>query len=253
MGTTANQKRLFFNLRKAKSQISALDEGDLRPDQVKQIATKLGVHGAGRRRDEPPPRRRCLAQRAAARRRRGRRRVAGLAGRRQRQTRKSAWPSSEEADNRHVALRDAMGVLNERERRIFEARRLADDPITLEELSDGVRRLARARPPDRGARLREGPEGGARSRRPAGSRPPGAARQRLRRGRASRKARGPGQLRSRSSRGADQPPCCQPLKASLTVRSPVGPFSNSSSARRPFAKRSGIISQLRCRSSSMLR
>src|SRR4051812_36852703 len=44
MGTTANQKKLFFNLRKAKSSISALDEGDLRPDQVKQIATKLGVH-----------------------------------------------------------------------------------------------------------------------------------------------------------------------------------------------------------------
>src|SRR5580704_8084085 len=43
MGTTANQKRLFFNLRKAKSRISALEEGDLRPDQVASIATKLGV------------------------------------------------------------------------------------------------------------------------------------------------------------------------------------------------------------------
>src|SRR3954451_11687823 len=43
MGTTANQKKLFFNLRKAKGRISALDEGDLRPDQVKQIATRLGV------------------------------------------------------------------------------------------------------------------------------------------------------------------------------------------------------------------
>src|SRR5438309_4972695 len=43
MGTTAAQKKLFFNLRKAKSQISALEEGDLRPDQVSQIATKLGV------------------------------------------------------------------------------------------------------------------------------------------------------------------------------------------------------------------
>ncbi|MEC9343004.1 MAG: RNA polymerase factor sigma-32, partial [Pseudomonadota bacterium] len=43
MGTTANQKRLFFNLRKAKSRIQALDEGDLKPDQVKQIATQLGV------------------------------------------------------------------------------------------------------------------------------------------------------------------------------------------------------------------
>src|SRR5881409_248533 len=43
MGTTANQKKLFFNLRKAKSQISALEEGDLRPEQVRQIATDLGV------------------------------------------------------------------------------------------------------------------------------------------------------------------------------------------------------------------
>src|ERR1700719_1471829 len=43
MGTTANQKRLFFNLRKVKGQIQALDEGDLRPDQVQSIATKLGV------------------------------------------------------------------------------------------------------------------------------------------------------------------------------------------------------------------
>src|SRR3978361_33364 len=43
MGTTASQKKLFFNLRKAKSQISALEEGDLRPDQVDIIATKLGV------------------------------------------------------------------------------------------------------------------------------------------------------------------------------------------------------------------
>ena len=43
MGTTAAQKKLFFNLRKAKSQISAFEEGDLRPEQVRQIATKLGV------------------------------------------------------------------------------------------------------------------------------------------------------------------------------------------------------------------
>ncbi|MES2165676.1 MAG: RNA polymerase factor sigma-32, partial [Pseudomonadota bacterium] len=43
MGTTANQKKLFFNLRKAKSKISALEEGDMRPEQVKQIATRLGV------------------------------------------------------------------------------------------------------------------------------------------------------------------------------------------------------------------
>src|SRR6185312_4294614 len=43
IGTTTNQKKLFFNLRKAKSAISALDEGDMRPDQVKLVATQLGV------------------------------------------------------------------------------------------------------------------------------------------------------------------------------------------------------------------
>ena len=48
----------------------------------------------------------------------------------------SRLADSEQADNRHKALRDAMSVLNDRERRIFEARRLADDPITLEELAE---------------------------------------------------------------------------------------------------------------------
>src|SRR5258708_36036586 len=47
MGTTANQKKLFFNLRKAKSRIAALEEGDLRPDQVSLIATRLGVTEQG--------------------------------------------------------------------------------------------------------------------------------------------------------------------------------------------------------------
>ena len=60
MGTTANQKKLFFNLRKAKSRISALDEGDMRPDQVKLIAKR---HRARGDRHEPSTRRRRLAQR----------------------------------------------------------------------------------------------------------------------------------------------------------------------------------------------
>ena len=84
MGTTANQKKLFFNLRKAKSRISALDEGDMRPDQVKLIAKRLGRDRAGRDRHEPPPRRRRVAECADPRGRRFRR-VDGLAGRRQRQ------------------------------------------------------------------------------------------------------------------------------------------------------------------------
>jgi RNA polymerase sigma-32 factor len=134
MGTTANQKKLFFNLRKAKSKISALEEGDMRPDQVKVIAKRLGVTeqdviDMNRRLggdaslntpireegdsgewqdwlvDDSPSQERILAE-------------------------------SEEFGNRHKALGEALSVLNERERRIFEARRLADEPITLEELAD---------------------------------------------------------------------------------------------------------------------
>ena len=80
MGTTASQKKLFFNLRKAKSRISALDEGDLRDDQVEVDFEAAWRRQAGRDRHEPPARRRRLPQCAVARRRRGR--VAGLAGRR---------------------------------------------------------------------------------------------------------------------------------------------------------------------------
>jgi len=134
MGTTASQKRLFFNLRKVKGQIQALEDGDLRPDQVKTIATKLGVpeedvvsmnrrlggdaslnaplradaEGGGEWQDwlvdDTPDQEQRLAQ-------------------------------NEESDNRRRLLKDAMSVLNDRERRIFEARRLAEDPVTLEDLS----------------------------------------------------------------------------------------------------------------------
>lgn len=135
MGTTANQKKLFFNLRKAKSQISALSEGDLRPDQVKTIATRLGVHeqeviemnrrlggdsslntplradgeGDGEWQDwlvdDKPTQERIIVE-------------------------------DEETSYRHDALMSALSVLNDRERRIFEARRLRDEPETLEQLSD---------------------------------------------------------------------------------------------------------------------
>ena len=79
MGTTANQKKLFFNLRKVKSQIEALEEGDLRPDQVQADRQEARRDRRGRDLDEPPPGRRHLPERASARRQRGR--VAGLAGR----------------------------------------------------------------------------------------------------------------------------------------------------------------------------
>ena len=159
MGTTANQKRLFFNLRKVKGQIQALDEGDLRPDQVEQIATKLGVteedvvsmnrrlggdaslnaplradaESGGEWQDwlvddtpEPggPPRRergtRLAAPASEGRRRRAQRaREAHLRG----------APPGRRADHAGGAV-------------------------------ERVRRQPRTRPPDRGARLREGAEGG---------------------------------------------------------------------------------------------
>jgi RNA polymerase sigma-32 factor len=133
MGTTASQKKLFFNLRKAKSQISALDEGDLRPDQVATIATKLGVP----EQDVVEMNRRLVGDSSlnAPMREEGE-------GEWQdwlmdeSSSQESVLAEREESSNRLDALRGALGVLNPRERRIFEARRLAEDPITLEQLSD---------------------------------------------------------------------------------------------------------------------
>jgi RNA polymerase sigma-32 factor len=134
MGTTANQKKLFFNLRKAKRQISALEDGDLLPDQVQIIATRLGVTEQnviemnrrlggdvslnapireGEDSDEWQDR---LADESSSQ--------------------ESRLMESEEFENRRKALGEALTTLNERERHIFEARRLADEPITLEELAD---------------------------------------------------------------------------------------------------------------------
>ena len=133
MGTTAAQKKLFFNLRKAKSQISALEDGDLRPDQVKQIATKLGVT----EQDVVDMNRRLGGD-------------ASLNAPIREDSEGGEWQDwlvderldqeeqlaeSEELDNRRAALAGALSVLNERERRIFEARRLSDDPMTLEDLA----------------------------------------------------------------------------------------------------------------------
>jgi len=134
MGTTANQKKLFFNLRKAKSRISALEEGDLRPDQVKLIAKRLGVT----EQDVVDMNRRLggdVSLNSPIR-------EEGDSGEWQDWlvddsiSQETRLAESEEADNRRKALGEALTVLNERERRIFEARRLADEPITLEELAD---------------------------------------------------------------------------------------------------------------------
>ncbi len=133
MGTTASQKKLFFNLRRAKSQISALDDGDMRPDQIKTIARRLGVS----EKDVIDMNRRMSGD-------------ASLNSplREQSEGEWQDWlvddaasqehtlAEREETGNRIVALRNALGVLNPRERRIFEARRLADEPMTLEALSD---------------------------------------------------------------------------------------------------------------------
>ena len=112
MGTTANQKKLFFNLRKAKSRISALDEGDMRPDQVKLIAKRLGVTEQDVDRHEPPARRRRLAQRADPRGRRFRR-MDGLAGRRLRSARKAGSPkaSSRRTATRRSAMRSPCSTI----------------------------------------------------------------------------------------------------------------------------------------------
>ena len=134
MGTTANQKKLFFNLRKAKSKISALEDGDLRPDQVKVIAKRLGVT----KQDVVEMNRRLggdVSLNAPIR-------EDGDSGEWQdwlvddSSSQEARLVESEESDNRRKALGEALTVLNDRERRIFEARRLADDPITLEELAD---------------------------------------------------------------------------------------------------------------------
>jgi RNA polymerase sigma-32 factor len=133
MGTTAAQKKLFFNLRRAKGQLQALEEGDLKPDQVKAIATRLGV-----------PEEDVISMN---------RRLGGdtsLNAPVRADTEAGEWQDwlvdetpdqeerlaeSEELNLRKAHLAKALTTLNDRERRIFEARRLAEEPATLEDLS----------------------------------------------------------------------------------------------------------------------
>ncbi|MEO0979289.1 MAG: RNA polymerase sigma factor RpoH [Pseudomonadota bacterium] len=133
MGTTANQKRLFFNLRRLKGKIQALDEGDLKPHQVKEIATRLGVSE-----EEVVSMNRRLGGDASLN---APVRAEADAGEWQdwlvdeSDSQETLLANQEELDMRRKLLSDAMDVLNERERRIFEARRLSEDPMTLEDLS----------------------------------------------------------------------------------------------------------------------
>jgi RNA polymerase sigma-32 factor len=134
MGTTANQKKLFFNLRKAKSKISALNEGDLRPDQVQIIAKRLGVT----EQDVVEMNRRLGGDASLN----APIRDDGESGEWQdwladeSEDQETIMAEQEQLDNRRKALSSALDVLNDRERRIFEARRLADEPVTLEELAE---------------------------------------------------------------------------------------------------------------------
>ena len=134
MGTSASHRKLFFNLRKAKSRISALDEGDMPPDQVKLIAKRLGV-----------------TERAVID---MNRRLGGdvsLNDTIREESDSIEWQdwlvsdspdqetmlaASQEFDNRRRALAVALGALKPRARRILEGRRLAEDPMTLAELAD---------------------------------------------------------------------------------------------------------------------
>ncbi len=133
IGTTAAQKRLFFNLRKVKGQIAALDDGSLHPDQIKQIATTLKVTE-----DDVVSMNARLSGDAS------------LNSPMRADEGSSEWqdwlvddtPSAEtslgetqEFSERMGLLTNAMDVLNERERAIFQARRLQDNPATLEELA----------------------------------------------------------------------------------------------------------------------
>ena len=133
IGTTAAQKKLFFNLRRVKGQIQALEEGDLTPEHVKTIATKLGVAE-----DEVINMNRRLSGDSS------------LNAPIKADSETGEWQDwlvddtpdqeermaeQEELAHRRAFLGSALSSLNERERRIFEARRLSDPPATLEELS----------------------------------------------------------------------------------------------------------------------
>jgi RNA polymerase sigma-32 factor len=134
MGTTAAQKKLFFNLRRMKSEISALEDGDMRPEQVSHIATKLGVLdeevismnrrlsggdsslNAPMRADSESEWQDWLADDTAV-------------------SQETAIAESEEKTIRMSLLDEAMKELTDRERHILTQRRLQDNPTTLEELA----------------------------------------------------------------------------------------------------------------------
>jgi RNA polymerase sigma-32 factor len=134
MGTTANQKRLFFNLRRLKGKIQAIDEGDLKPHQVTEIATTLKVSE-----EEVISMNRRLSGDASLN--APIKAAEGEGGQWQdwlvdnHESQEAVLIEQDELDTRRRMLARAMSVLNDRERRIFEARRLSEDAVTLEDLS----------------------------------------------------------------------------------------------------------------------
>ena len=135
LGTTSAQKKLFFNLRKAKNKIGALEEGDLRPENVKQIAEELNVTEA----EVVSMNRRLSGGDASLNVNVGDDSEGGAEW--------QDWLTDDDADQaddyaehdeltlRRELLADAMSVLNEREQDILTQRRLQDNPTTLEDLS----------------------------------------------------------------------------------------------------------------------
>ncbi len=135
LGTTSAQKKLFFNLRKAKAKVGALEEGDLRPENVAQIAKDLSVTEA-----EVISMNRRLAGSDAS--------LNATVGSEDGGSQWQDWLEDEDSDQaaayaeqdemsiRRTLLVKAMAVLNERERDILMQRRLAETPVTLEELSE---------------------------------------------------------------------------------------------------------------------
>ena len=134
MGTTANQKRLFFNLRRLKGRIQAIEDGDLKPDQVSEIATKLKVSE-----EEVVSMNRRLSDDASLN--APIKAADGDSGQWQdwlvddHDSQEDTLIEQDELEQRRGLLSNALDVLNDREKRIFKARRLREDPVTLEELS----------------------------------------------------------------------------------------------------------------------
>ena len=134
MGTTAAQKKLFFNLRKMKARLNAFEDGDLKPEDVQQIASDLGVTE-----DEVTSMNRRMAM--------GGDTSLNVPMREDGEGQWQDWlvddeplhdqtiANEQEADVRREMLMEAMGELNEREQHILTERKLTDDPQTLEELS----------------------------------------------------------------------------------------------------------------------